>query len=65
MVRYIKYGLRKTLEINLTANKMWAIYVDDTPFVRGDNLEDLERTCAELNLALDYKFTIRKWAKNV
>ena len=44
---------------------MWVICVDDTPFVRGDNLEDLERTCAELNLALDYKFTIRKWAKNV
>lgn len=43
---------------------MWAIFSNNIPFVRSDNLADLERMCAELNLALDYKFTIHAWTKN-
>ncbi len=43
---------------------MWAIYSNGTPFVVGEDLKDLTKTCADLNSALSFKFTIKEWIGN-
>lgn len=43
---------------------MWAIYSGETPFILGENLQDLTRTCDELNSKLDFEFTIKEWIVN-
>jgi hypothetical protein len=43
---------------------MWAIYSNGTPFVVSEDLKGLTKTCADLNSALNFKFTIREWIDN-
>jgi len=43
---------------------MWAIYSNGTPFVVSEDLKSLRKTCADLNSALSFKFTIREWIGN-
>lgn len=43
---------------------MWAIFSGDTPIFYGENLDDLQATCDQINLALGYTLELKEWDKH-
>ena len=41
----------------------WVILSDGVPFIKGDNLNDLQRLCEELEVGLTQQFSIEEWRK--